>query len=120
MHKILLVDDDENILFAYQRNLRTKFHVSISTSAVEALGMIANNNDFAVVISDFNMPGMKGVEFLSKVKEISPDSVRILLTGYADVKTSIDAVNKGNIYRLLTKPCPQEILLQTIYQAVQK
>lgn len=120
MHKILLVDDDENILFAYQRNLRTKFHVSISTSAVEALGMIANNNDFAVVISDFNMPGMKGVEFLSKVKEISPDSVRILLTGYADVKTSIDAVNKGNIYRLLTKPCPQEILLQTIYQAVQQ
>lgn len=120
MHKILLVDDDENILFAYQRNLRTKFHVSISTCAAEALGIIANNNDFAVVISDFNMPGMKGVEFLSKVKEISPDTVRILLTGYADVKTSIDAVNEGNIFRLLTKPCPQEVLLQTIYQAIQQ
>jgi len=68
MHKILLVDDDENILFGYQRNLRTKFNVSISTSAAEALGLISKINDFAVVISDFNMPGMKGVEFLSKVK----------------------------------------------------
>lgn len=120
MHKILLVDDDENILYGYQRNLRTKFNVSISTSAVEALGIISKVSDFAVVISDFNMPGMKGVEFLSKVKEISPDTVRILLTGYADVKTSIDAVNKGNIFRLLTKPCSQDILLQTIYQAVQQ
>jgi response regulator RpfG family c-di-GMP phosphodiesterase len=118
MHKILLVDDDENILFGYQRNLRTKFNVSISTSAAEALGLISKTNDFAVVISDFNMPGMKGVEFLSKVKELSPDTVRILLTGYADVKTSMDAVNEGNIFRLLTKPCPQEMLLQTIYQAI--
>ncbi|PJA95384.1 MAG: hypothetical protein CO129_12000 [Ignavibacteriales bacterium CG_4_9_14_3_um_filter_34_10] len=118
MHKILLVDDDENILFGYQRNLRTKFNVSISTSAAEALGLISKINDFAVVISDFNMPGMKGVEFLSKVKELSPDTVRILLTGYADVKTSMDAVNEGNIFRLLTKPCPQEMLLQTIYQAI--
>jgi len=114
------VDDDENILYGYQRNLRTKFHVNVSTSAAEALGIISNINDFAVVISDYNMPGMKGVEFLSKVKELSPDTVRILLTGYADVKTSIEAVNEGNIFRLLTKPCPQEMLLQTIYQAVQQ
>ena len=65
---------------------------------------------FAVVVADMRMPGMDGVEFLQHVKEMSPDTVRIMLTGNADMQTAIDAVNKGNIFRFLTKPCPYETM----------
>jgi response regulator RpfG family c-di-GMP phosphodiesterase len=115
--KILLVDDDENILEGYKRILRKECDVTIANSGMEGLGILRQCKDYAVVVSDYKMPSMNGVEFLKYVKQITPDAVRILLTGYADAKTSIQAVNEGNIFRLLTKPCSIENLLITLNAA---
>jgi response regulator RpfG family c-di-GMP phosphodiesterase len=75
---------------------------------------------FAVVIADFRMPEMDGIQFLSRVKEVSPDTVRIMLTGQADLNTAIDAVNSGHIFRFLTKPCPADTLTDTIQTGIRQ
>ncbi len=115
--KILLVDDDENVLDGYKRNLRNHFQVLSATSGLAALGILKQVNDIAIVVSDFKMPAMTGIEFLKFVKDVSPNSVRILLTGYADSETAINAVNESNIFRLLTKPCNPERLLMSLNDA---
>ncbi len=120
LEKILLVDDEANILAGYKRNLHSKFMVTTSTVAKDALEIIKKSEPFSVVVSDFNMPGMNGVEFLKAVREISPDTVRLMLTGYADVDTAIKAVNTGNVFRILTKPCDNETLITNIYAAVEQ
>ncbi len=119
MDNILLVDDDENILKGYRRNLRTKFNVSIANSGTKGLNLLQNDN-YAVVISDYNMPGMRGDEFLSKAKEISPNTIRIMLTGFADLNISMKAVNEGYVFRFLLKPCTTEVLTNTIYDAIRQ
>jgi response regulator RpfG family c-di-GMP phosphodiesterase len=104
--KVLLVDDDFNILAAYSRRLRGKYKFFTAESGKRGLAIIKENGPFAVVVTDFRMPAMDGVQFLAQVKQISPDTVRIMLTGQADMQSAIDAVNKGNVFRFLTKPCP--------------
>lgn len=106
--KILFVDDDTNILEAFQRNFRKDYVLHTATSAKEGAKIIAREGHFAVVVSDMRMPEVDGVRFLTRLKEISPDTVRIMLTGYADVQSSIAAVNDGNVFRFLTKPCATE------------
>jgi DNA-binding NtrC family response regulator len=108
--KILFVDDDSNLLASYQRQLRGQYTVDTSSDGQLGLETISRQGPYTIVISDYRMPGMDGVHFLSRVRELSPDSVRMLLTGYADLQTAIEAVNKGNIFRLLTKPCPPDTL----------
>lgn len=112
--KILCVDDDINLLNAYKRNLRNSFTIDTATSGNEGIDRIFDHGPYAVVISDLRMPQMDGIEFLSTVKDIAPDSVRIMLTGNADLDCAIDAVNEGNIFRFLTKPCPPDMLKKTI------
>jgi putative two-component system response regulator len=118
--KILLVDDDDNLLKSYQRHLSEDFRIDTASGAKEALEMIQSNGSYAVIISDLKMPGMDGIEFLSRVKEIAPQSVRMMLTGNADLETSIGAVNEGNIFRFLLKPCPVETLKQAISSGVRQ
>lgn len=120
MDKILLVDDEENILNAYKRNLRGSFDITLALGPVEALKAIKENGPFAVVISDYNMPVMNGIELLSKIKNINNDTVRIILTGYADLQTAISAVNEGNIFRFLTKPCPKDQLVKILYDGTRQ
>lgn len=103
--KILFVDDELNILLALQRQLRKQFHMESALGAEKALATIARDGPYAVVVSDLQMPGMNGLEFLARVRESSPDTVRIMLTGQADLATAIAAVNQDNIFRFLTKPC---------------
>jgi len=110
--RILYVDDDENILAACQRILRKRFDVETALGGDEGLAMIARNGPFAVVISDMRMPHMDGVEFLAKVRSVAPDTVRMMLTGNADLQTAVDAVNEGQIFRFLTKPCPKDVLVK--------
>jgi diguanylate cyclase (GGDEF)-like protein len=112
--KILLVDDDQNILRGYRRALRKRFHFDIACGAEAALEVIEQEGPFAVVVSDMRMPGMDGLQLLSKLKEISPHTVRIMLTGNADQKTAVDAVNKGKVLKFLTKPCNPETLADAI------
>lgn len=118
--KVLFVDDEPNILGAYQRNLRNRFHIETAQGGEHGLAAIASQGPYAVVVSDLRMPGMDGVQFLAKVKEHSPDSVRVMLTGQADMTAAIAAVNEGNIFRFLTKPCPPDILAKTLDASLQQ
>ncbi len=117
--KILLVDDDENILYGYRRNLRRDFEVLIAQSSVAALKYLNSESDIAVIISDYNMPEMKGTELMQIAKRLSPDTVRILLTGFANLDIAVGAVNEGSIFKFLTKPCPYNTLEEAILQSVE-
>ena len=116
---ILLVDDDIRVVSALQRSLYRTYRIEIAAAAQDALDAIGQNA-YAVVVSDLQMPGMNGVELLANVKKLSPDTVRILLTGQADLDAAIAAVNEGNIFRFLTKPCPQPTLCKTLDAALEQ
>lgn len=108
--RILCVDDDSNILAAYQRGLRRTFSIDVATSGTEALKILRDHGPYAVVVADMRMPGMDGVQLLTEVKRLCPDTVRVMLTGNADQQTAIEAINKGHIFRFLAKPTPPEVL----------
>jgi len=120
MDKILFVDDEPAVLEAYQRLLRREFDVSIALGGEQGLTSIRTNGPYAVVVSDMRMPGMNGAQFLSQVRQEVPDTVRMLLTGYTDLKAAMDAVNQGNIFRFLTKPCEKELLAKAIVTGVEQ
>lgn len=119
-HSILIVDDDTNLLNSYCRKLRKRFEVETATSGDQALEAMEETGPFSVVISDYRMPGMDGVEFLSRARKAAPNSVRMLLTGHADLETAIEAVNRGNIFRLLTKPCPPKVMANALVDALRQ
>jgi len=116
--KVLLVDDDRNILAGYKRALHRQFQLETAEGGPVALEILSNDGPFAVIVADMGMPGMDGIQFLTKVKEHTPDSVRMMLTGNADQETAIDAVNEGNVFRFLTKPCPPEVLASALEAGV--
>ena len=116
--RILLVDDDENILHAYSRNLRKRFEFDTATSGSAALGKLAAEGPFAVIVADMRMPGMDGIQLLTRVKAAYPDTVRIMLTGNADQGTAMEAVNQGAIFRFLTKPCEPDYLAMALDAAL--
>jgi len=115
---ILLVDDDTNILDGYQRSLRGDFRLETATSGNQALQLLTHKGPYAVVVSDMRMPGMDGIQLLTKVKAQFPDTVRIMLTGAGDLETAIHAVNEGNIFRFLAKPCDKELMSRTLTAAL--
>ena len=119
LEKILFVDDDVNLLQAVKRRYRKKFNIVTASSAKEGLEMLASNQ-FAVVVSDLQMPEMNGIEFLAKVREEYPDVTRVMLTGNADLKAAIDAVNNGHIFRFCTKPCPVDVMINTLWSAIEQ
>ncbi|MBN2211366.1 MAG: response regulator [Sedimentisphaerales bacterium] len=112
--KILFVDDDDNLLSAYKRQLHGQFDLVTATNGMGGLDMLKTGGSFAIIVSDMRMPEMDGVEFLSRAKEISPDSIRMVLTGHAEIQAAIDSVNEGNIFRFLLKPCPPEIFTKAL------
>jgi FixJ family two-component response regulator len=112
--RILFVDDEQGVLDGYERLLRKDFYVSVARSGLQGLATIEEHGPFAVVVSDMRMPYMNGAEFLSQVRQRWPDSVRMLLTGYTDLSAAIAAVNEGNIFRFLTKPCAKEVLTDAL------
>jgi len=103
--KILLVDDEQNVLKALKRQLHPKYEVDIANNGPDALDKVKVNGPYSVVISDLSMPGMNGIELLREVAKINHYTVRIILTGNADQQSAIDAINKGEAFRFLTKPC---------------
>lgn len=118
--KILLVDDDAMILAGLKRQLRSQFCIETALSGEEALGIIDEKGPFAVVVSDYYMPGMNGIDFLCRVKKVDPDTVRMMLTGSADMSTAIAAVNEGSIFQFHPKPCPAEKLGEAIKSGIHK
>jgi DNA-binding NtrC family response regulator len=119
-NKVLFVDDDSNILDAYKRQLRKQFHIDTAQGSEHGLAAVNSSGPYAVIVSDLRMPGMDGIQFLSRVKEIVPDSVRMMLTGYADLQNAIKAINSGNIFRLLTKPCTPKELAEALVEACEQ
>ncbi len=105
-NSILFVDDEQNVLDGIRRQLRKQFNVDTALGPEEGLKRISNEVDYAIVVSDMRMPGMDGIAFLNRVEQAQPNTIRMMLTGNADQQTAIDAVNKGNIFRFLNKPCP--------------
>lgn len=118
--KVLCVDDEENVLRAFERNLRRHFEIETAVGPVAGLSAIAQRGPYAVVISDLRMPEMNGIQFLSAVRKQSPDSVRLILSGNADLQAAIASVNEGSIFRFLTKPCPVDTLRTAIDGALKQ
>lgn len=117
---ILCVDDEKDNVEALERLFRKKYNVLKATSALEALALLQTNQDIGVILTDQRMPGMSGVELLSKTVVSHPDTVRLLLTGYTDIESVISAINSGQIYRYLTKPWDPVDLALTIDQAFER
>ena len=118
MKKILFVDDEPNVLSAIQRQLHGRFEVQTAVGAAPGLEALQNGRDFSVVVADMGMPKMSGVEFLAKACEMAPDVVRVMLTGYVNQTTAVEAINQGSIFRFLNKPCSTEKLVHTLEAAV--
>ena len=116
--KILLVDDDNSVLDGYRRSLSREFPMETALGGEEALKLVAANGPYAVVVSDMRMPGMDGIQLLSKIKALSPDTIRVMLTGNADMETAINAINEGSIFRFLNKPCKKEVMARTLTAAL--
>ncbi len=117
---VLLVDDEQNILLSLKRLLRKEpFQLLTAGSGEEALEILAKTPDIGLIVSDQRMPGMSGVEFLEQAKELAPDAMRIMLTGFAELAVTIDAINKGCAYRYLTKPWDDGELLQALREGLQ-
>ena len=112
--KILFVDDEPAVLDGYKRLLHREFSIETAVGGEEGLAVLRQRGPFAVVVSDMRMPGMTGVQFLAHVLRESPDTVRMMLTGYADIQSAIAAINEDNIFRFLTKPCEKPVLAKTI------
>ena len=117
---LLLVDDEENITSALVRLLRRDgYRILCANSGEAGLALLAQNK-VGVIISDQRMPEMSGVEFLSKVREAFPDTVRIVLSGYTELNSVTDAINRGAVYKFLTKPWEDELLRANVEEAFQR
>ncbi len=114
---LLLVDDEENILRSLQRLFRRQgYRILSASSGAEGLAVLEQER-VGVIISDQRMPVMTGSEFLQQVKERYPDTVRIILSGYTDLESVTDSINKGAIYKFLTKPWDDDLLSQNVREA---
>jgi response regulator RpfG family c-di-GMP phosphodiesterase len=118
--RVLLVDDEQRVLEGLRRTLQPEFDAEIAHGPEEGLDLMAEGGPFAVVVSDLRMPMMDGVKFLARVKTTSPDTIRVMLTGQADINAAIASVNEGEIFRFLTKPCPPMIFRRTISAAIEQ
>ena len=112
--RVLIVDDDVNLLQGLRRQLRKKFDLKFVEGGLAAKELIDTGEEFAVIVSDMQMPDCTGLELLCYAKNTCPDTTRIMLTGNADQKTATDAVNEGSIFRFVNKPCDTEDLENVI------
>jgi DNA-binding NtrC family response regulator len=108
--KVLFVDDEQNVLDGFRRQFRKRFAFDTALGGEAALQLIKTSGPYAVVVADQNMPGMTGVELLNEVWKLCPDTARVMLTGNAERQTPIDAINRAQIFRFLSKPCPLDEL----------
>jgi two-component system probable response regulator PhcQ len=117
---ILLVDDERSVVSSLKRALMDEpYNIFAANSGVEGLSILKENR-IKIVISDERMPGMSGSEFLSAVKKLFPDTIRIMLTGHASIQAAMNAVNNGEIYRFFSKPWNEIDLKLAIRSAIEK
>lgn len=118
--RILFVDDDENVLEAYQRKFQHVLKVRTALGPHAGLRELQEKGPFAVVVADMNMPHMNGIEFLKEVQACAPDTVRMMLTGAADLNVVMNAVNDGNVFRFLKKPCPSKQMADALLAGIRQ
>ena len=116
--RVLVVDDEVSVLDGLRRRLHGRFDVTCAEGGDEALRALASKEPFVVVVSDMRMPGMDGAALLEQVRGSQPDAIRVLLTGYTDIDGAMNAINRGQIFRFLCKPCDGETLVKTLEDAV--
>lgn len=104
---VLYIDDEEHNLVSFKASFRRMFNVYTADSA-EAAAKMLDEQPIQVILSDQRMPKMTGIEFFESIKETHPDPIRILITGYTDINAVIDAINRGQVYKYLTKPWNEE------------
>ena len=119
-NRVLFVDDDPKVLAGIRRQLRKRVPIETVDSGSAGLEAISDKGPFSVVVSDYCMPEMNGIEFLARVRQTAPETVRMLLTGSADLQAAIQAVNQGNIFRFLTKPCSPEQLMEALDSGIKQ
>ena len=117
MNRILLVDDEQNVLNALRRELKNDYEIELFSSPVEALAR-SKEIAFDLVISDYQMPVLNGIQFLKQFGDIQPDAARLILSGQADIDALISAINETHIYRFVAKPWNREELQSCIAQAL--
>ncbi|OGQ34433.1 MAG: hypothetical protein A3F16_05575 [Deltaproteobacteria bacterium RIFCSPHIGHO2_12_FULL_43_9] len=116
--RILIIDDEKNIVDALKRLFRRDYDVDTALSADDGLALLEKNS-YHLVICDQRMPGLTGVQFFARAKEIQPETIRVLLTGYADIQSVIDAINRGEIYRYISKPWDVDEIKALVAQGVE-
>lgn len=114
---VLFVDDDPMLLASMRRCLGLQFHLSTALSGPEALELIEQQEPIAVIVSDMRMPGMDGIEFVRRARELTEDSAFVMLTGNQDENTVIRAMSEQHVYRFLNKPCDPAEITEAIHQA---
>ena len=117
-HSLLIVDDEKEILRSLSLTFMQDYEVFTASSGIEALAIL-ERQDIALILADQRMPEMTGVELLTKVFQINPNAIRIILTGYTDTAALIEAINQGQIYRYITKPWDRQELRITIKRALE-
>jgi len=118
--KILCVDDEPRVLDSLRRHLQERYEVLTAASGAEGLDVLKQHRDLAVVVSDMRMPEMDGATFLRHTRAVRPSAVRLLLTGQADMAAAIKAINEGQIFRFLTKPCAPDQFMSMIAEAIRQ
>jgi DNA-binding NtrC family response regulator len=118
-HSILLVDDEPEILFSLRGLLRQEFNLHAAQSGAEALEVL-QQHPIDVIMTDQRMPHMTGVELLRRARGECPQAIRIVFTGYADIKSVVDAINEGQVYRYLTKPWDPDDVIALLRQACEE
>lgn len=118
--KVLLVDDDHDILDVLTHRLAQSYDVHRADDGLDAIRMLETDGPFAVVVSDWRMPGIDGMELFREMMEQAPETARIMLTGHGDRELAVDAVNQGYIFRFFIKPYSKEELLDSIRAGVEQ
>jgi DNA-binding NtrC family response regulator len=119
-NRVLFVDDEPNVLQALVRQHGRRFEVQTALGCEDGVQAIIKDGPFAVVVSDLRMPGMDGINFLSMVRRFAPDTIRVMLTGQNDPRLKMEAVDKAEIFQFLAKPCPPDVLSQTLELALEQ
>ncbi|HLG21402.1 MAG TPA: ATP-binding protein [Candidatus Manganitrophaceae bacterium] len=117
---ILFVDDEENALLALKNLFKREFTLYTARDAKEALKLIEEHPEMALIVSDQRMPGLSGIELLKRVSQNRPDMTRMLITAYSEMELVIDAINKGNVYRYISKPYNEDELKQILMQGIER
>jgi len=118
--KVLFVDDEVRLIEGIKRQLRKGFDITVAEGGEAALVILDKEGPFAVVIADYNMPGMDGISFLNEVYQRFPQTILVMLTGRAELNIAVNAFNNAHITRFLNKPCSREILKETLTEGLEQ